>query len=211
MEVKVGSVLELFSFYEETLIKDKGVLLEVSAGRNSTGWDFKVKEKFLKAVWYGEKSFFFYLNGKSYKVNALIIDPLEKVLMCSSPRRTYDPRLRRISPRVMVGFPEKAQLFSLKTGKKLGRWEVRDISEKGIGLISKKRRPFLFLKREEEVVCSFSLRGREIKAKGVIRNLEEEGDYLKVGVLLTDLPLKDRNFIASFVVKRQREIAKTLS
>jgi len=199
--------LEVGTFFEEVLIKDKVEVLE----KSKNGYDFSASEKFLIAL-QQEKKFFIFLKDRILTANALVIEVDKEFLSSDVPKLGYDPRLKRRFPRATVGpcCPVVAEFFSVSKNCCVGKFQVRDVSESGMSVIVPKDSSSLFVGRE--LFCSFSLPGinKSINAKCVVVNQEEVGeDHRKVGIFFTDVSNRDRDKIALFVTRRHREIVRS--
>ncbi len=102
--------------------------------------------------------------------------------------------------------PDKSIPIYVSVGGRELVGEILDISVGGVGIFLKNRG----VKKGDVAELRFSLKGKEIRAKGECRYTEEWREGIRAGFMFLNLGKREEQIIGEYVMERQREILKEL-
>ncbi len=203
-------VLEFCTFFEEVPIRGRAEVL--SSSRKVA--ELKVLDSyFLKALNF-TKRLYYKKNSRIYGADVIFLNG--DFINTTAFKPVIEPKFERSVVRVSTSLscPVTAEIsFYYKSEEKEKHYRVLDVSELGIGVLaSVSDYTFLLgnlLRIKLEVSTGKAAFSIVTKGKVVRKELLSDGKQ-KVGIFFLDLSRKERDLLAQYVSKRQREIISLL-
>lgn len=196
--------VELVSFYEELPVRAK--VKPLSLEDKFIQWESHPKLK-LAVENFGRV--YTYFNDPVYNQKRILTSDVtyysDSLIETTMFKPFEEPRFSREFPRVTVSskLPVKVAVID---GAEKQEYQVRDVSENGVGFLAPKGTFSPGNKIKLEVFLPYG----SFSSEAEVRSIEPVEDKEKVGVRFVDLQQRFRDLLHKYVMTRQREILNTI-
>jgi hypothetical protein len=203
--ISEGKKIEVTSFLEEIPIKEK--IKPESFDDRFIQWSSSPKLK-LAAGDFGK--IFTYFFDPQFKQRRLLEANVtyynDDFLETTHFKLSSEPRLHREFLRVKVSDSKPVKAFVIGKDGKKHEVKVKDISEGGIGIVTK---PGTY-NYNDEVTLEVCLPKGCFKTNGIVVSKEDLGSQERVGICFGNISQRERDLICRYILDRQKEIMKRI-